>query len=183
VLAAVISLMAAFFVGSGWYLADKIRSEALVAEPGPAMPAYDDIQFVGLSPGRAQLRAVGDQPALFKQELYGIAWQGGIGHLGASAAVSSGVVTRPLTVMSGSAPRVGQLAALERSYFLGDPEAALGIFLRDVVVPARSARCLLGISLAGAARSSSAYTGRTAPARTCCASSTSCITWGFPLSR
>ena len=135
VLAALISLTAAFFVGSGWYLADKIRSEALAVEPGPAMPAYDDVQFVGLPPGQVQLRAIGDQPALFKPELYGIAWQGGIGYLAAPAAVSIGVVTRPLTVAFGSAPKVGQLAALERSYFLGDPEAALGIPLRAVVVP------------------------------------------------
>jgi hypothetical protein len=44
------------------------------------------------------------------------------------------VVTRPLTVVSGSAPRVGQLAGLDTSYFLGDPAAALGIPVRDVVV-------------------------------------------------
>jgi alpha-beta hydrolase superfamily lysophospholipase len=134
-LAAVIGLVVAFFAGGSWYFAGKIRSEALAAEPGPAMPAYDDVQFVGLSPGKAQLRAIGDQPALFKPELYGIAWQGGIGQLGASAAVSSGVVTRPLTVTSGSAPGVGQVAAIDRSYFLGDPEAALGIPMQDVVIP------------------------------------------------
>ncbi|HJY69839.1 MAG TPA: hypothetical protein VJ254_24215, partial [Streptosporangiaceae bacterium] len=129
------SLPAAFFFGSSWYLAEKIRSEALAVGPGPAMPAYDDVQFVGLSPEKVQLRAVGDQAALFKPVLYGIAWPGGIGHLGASTAVSGGVVTRPLTVISGSAPAVGQLAALDRSYFLSDPETALGIPVQDVVVP------------------------------------------------
>src|ERR1700685_2436774 len=129
------SLVAAFFFGSGWYLAERIRSEALAVGPGPAMPAYDDVQFVGLSPEKVQLRAVGDQAALFKAGLYGIAWQGGIGHLGALTAVSGGVVTRPLTVISGSAPTVGQLAALDRSYFLSDPATALGIPVQDVVVP------------------------------------------------
>jgi alpha-beta hydrolase superfamily lysophospholipase len=99
------------------------------------MPAYDDVQFVGVSPGKAQLRAIGAQPGLFKAALYGIAWPGGIGQLSASAVVSSDVVTRPLAVTSGSAPQVGQLAALQRSFFLGDPEAALGIPVRDVVVP------------------------------------------------
>jgi pimeloyl-ACP methyl ester carboxylesterase len=49
--------------------------------------------------------------------------------------VSGGVVTRPLTMTSGSAPKVGQLAALDRSFFLGDPAAALGIPVQDVVVP------------------------------------------------
>ena len=54
--------------------------------------------------------------------------------LGAWAAVSGGVVTRPLTVTSGSAPRAGQLAGLDGSYFLGDPGTALGIPMRDVTL-------------------------------------------------
>jgi uncharacterized protein len=128
-------LTAAVLAGSGWYLAEKIRFEALAAEPGPAMPARDDVRFAGLSPGQARLIALGDQPALAKPQLYGVAWRGGIGYLGAAATVASGVVTRPLTVTSGSAPRVGQPAALERAYFLGDVEAALGIPVRDVAVP------------------------------------------------
>jgi pimeloyl-ACP methyl ester carboxylesterase len=126
---------AASFFGSSWHLAGRIRSEALTAEPGLPLPAYDDVQFVGVSPGKAQLRAVGDQAALFKPELYGIAWPGGIGHLGASAAVSGDISTRPLTVASGLAPIVGQFAALDRSYFLSDPATALGFPMRDAVVP------------------------------------------------
>jgi hypothetical protein len=128
-------LAAASFLGSGWYLAGRIRSEALAAGPGPQLPAYDDAQFVGLSPGQAQLRAIGDQPALAKPELYGVAWPGGTGHLGALAAVSGDIVTRPLTVVSGSAPAAGQLAALDRSYFLTDPETALGAPMQDIVLP------------------------------------------------
>ena len=129
------SLVAASFFGSGWYLAGKIRSEALAVGPGPAMPAYDDVQFVGVAPGQVQLRAIGDQPALLKPMLCGIAWPGGAGHLGAVAAVSGGVVTRPLTVVCGSAPAAGQLAALDRSYFLSGPGTAFGIPVQDVVVP------------------------------------------------
>jgi pimeloyl-ACP methyl ester carboxylesterase len=129
------SLVAASFLGSSWYLAERIRSEALAVGPGPAMPAYDDVQFVGVAPGQVQLRAADDQAALLKPMLCGIAWPGGIGHLGPVAAVSGGVVTRPLTVISGSAPTAGQLAALDRSYFLSDPETALGIPVQDVVVP------------------------------------------------
>lgn len=135
-LAAVTSLIGALFAGSSWYFAGKIRSEALTIAPGRAMPSYDHVQFAGLSAGQVQLLAVGDQPALYKPELYGIAWQGGVGHLGTSLAVSGSVVTRPLTVTSGSAPRVGQTALLEKAYFLGDAEAALGITMEDVVVPA-----------------------------------------------
>lgn len=133
--AAAISLVATSFLGSAWYLAEKIRSEALAVAPGPAMPAFDDVQFAALQPGKVQLRAIGDQPALLKPELCAIAWQGGIGQLGPVVAVSGGLVTRPLTVISGSAPEVGQLAALDASYFLGDPAAALGIPVHDVVVP------------------------------------------------
>jgi uncharacterized protein len=131
----VIGLVAAFFAGLSWYLAGKIRSEALTVGPGPAMPAFDDVRIVGLSSGAARLRAIGDQPGLFKAELYGIAWPGGTGQLGPAATASGGVVTRPLTVTSGSAPRVGQLAGLERCCFLGDPAAALGSPVQDVVVP------------------------------------------------
>jgi hypothetical protein len=72
---------------------------------------------------------------LSKPELYGVAWQGGIGLLGASVAEVGGVVTRPLTVTFGSAPRVGQLAAFEKAYFLGDAAVALGIPVEDVVIP------------------------------------------------
>jgi alpha-beta hydrolase superfamily lysophospholipase len=129
------SLVAACFFGSSWYLAEKIRSEALAIGPGPAMPAYDDVQFVGLSRERVQLRAVGDQAALLKPMLYGIAWPGGTGHLGAAVSAAGDVITRPLTVISGSAPAVGQLAALDRSYFLSDPETALGIPVQHVVIP------------------------------------------------
>jgi pimeloyl-ACP methyl ester carboxylesterase len=135
VIAGGMGLAAASFVGSSWYLAEKIRSEALAVGPGPAMPAYDDVRFVGVSPEQVQLRAVGDQAALVKPMLYGLAWPGGTGYLGASATVSGGVVTRSLTVTSGAAPAAGQLAALDRSYFLSDPETALGIPVRDVVVP------------------------------------------------
>src|ERR1700729_3165765 len=112
--------VAASFFSSSWYLAEKIRSEALAVGPGPAMPAYDDVRFVGVSPEQVQLRAVGDQAALVKPMLYGLAWPGGTGYLGASATVSGGVITRSLTVTSGAAPAAGQLAALDRSYFLSD---------------------------------------------------------------
>jgi len=135
VLAAVIALALVFFAGGGWYFAGQIRSEALAVEPGTALPAYTDVRVVGVAPGLVRLRAIGSQPALFKPMLYGIAWPGGFGHLGASAVTSGGVVTRPLTVVSGSAPRVGQLAGLDTSYFLGDPRTALGIPMRTVVVP------------------------------------------------
>jgi alpha-beta hydrolase superfamily lysophospholipase len=130
----VIVVLLAFFGGGGWYFAGQIRSGALTVEPAGPMRAYDDVRVVGLPAGQIQLRALGDQPALTKPELYGIAWQGGTGHLGATVAASGGVVTRPLTVTSGSAPQVGQPAVLDRAYFLGDPATALGIPVRHVVV-------------------------------------------------
>jgi hypothetical protein len=126
-LVAVLALALVFFAGGGWYFAGQIRSGALAVEPGTALPAYTDVRVVGAAPGLVRLRAIGSQPALFKPELDGIAWRGGIGHLGASVAVSGGLVARPLTVVSGSAPRAGQLAGLDTSYFLGDPGTALGM--------------------------------------------------------
>jgi uncharacterized protein len=133
VLAVVVVAAVALF-GGGWFFAGQIRSGALKVEPAGPMRAYDDVRVVGLPAGQVRLRAVGDQPALVKPELYGIAWQGGTGHLGASVSVSGGVVTRPLTVTSGAAPHVGQLAVLDRAYFLGPPGTALGIPVHEVVV-------------------------------------------------
>jgi uncharacterized protein len=133
-LAVVIVLAVAFFGGGGWYFAGQICSGALKAEPAGPMRAYNDVRVVGVSAGQVQLSAIGDQPALVRPELYGIAWHGGTGHLGASVTRSGGVVTRPLTVVSGSPPAVGQPALLDRAYFLGDPRTALGIPVRDVVV-------------------------------------------------
>jgi uncharacterized protein len=134
VLAVVVVLALVFFVSGGWYFAGQIRSGVLAVEPGTAIPAYNTVRVVGISPGQIRLRAIGEQPALSKPALYGIAWRGGIGHLGASATVSGGVITRPLTVLSGSPPRPGQLAGLDKSYFLGDPRTALGIPMRNVAV-------------------------------------------------
>jgi alpha-beta hydrolase superfamily lysophospholipase len=128
-------LAAATLLGSSWYLAGKLQAEALAVQPCPAMPAYDHVRFTGLSPGQAQLTAVGSQPALSRPQLCGIAWQGGTGHLGAAVAAAGDAVTRPLTVTHGLAPRVGQLAALQRAYFLGEPAPALGIPVQDVAIP------------------------------------------------
>jgi uncharacterized protein len=131
---AVLTVLAVAFLGGGWYFAGQIRSGALKVEPATPMRAYDDVRIVGMTAGQVQLRAIGDQPVLAKPELYGIAWQGGTGHLGASVSQSAGVVTRPLTVTSGSPPRTGQPALLDRAYYLGDPGTALGIPMRDVLI-------------------------------------------------
>lgn len=131
---AVVVVVAVAFFGGGWYFAGQIRSGALTVEPAGPMRAYDDVRVVGVSAGQVRLRAIGNQPALVKPELYGIAWPGGTGHLGTSVRMSAGVVTRPLTVTSGAAPRAGQPAVLDRAYFLGPPGTALGIPVRDVVI-------------------------------------------------
>lgn len=126
-------LAVAGLIGASWYLAEKVRSEALTVAPGPAWPACDDVRFVGLSPGQAQLVAVGRQPDLAKAGLRGIAWPGGTGYLASPVTAAGGVVTRPLTVTSGSAPRAGQCAALAKTYFLTG--ASLGLPVAEVAVP------------------------------------------------
>jgi alpha-beta hydrolase superfamily lysophospholipase len=133
-LAVVVVLAAAFFGAGGWYFAGQIESGALAVKPASPLPTDNDVRVVGVSGGQVRLRAIGDQPALAKPMLFGIAWPGGFGQLGTAVTVSGSVVTRPLTVTSGSAPRPGQAAALSNAYYLGDPGQALGIPVRDVVV-------------------------------------------------
>ncbi len=130
----VIVLAAAFFGVGGWYFSGQIRSGALAVKPATALPTDNDVRVVGRSGGQVKLRAIGDQPALTRPELFGIAWQGGFGHLGSAVTVSGNVVTRPLTVTSGSAPRPGQTAALSNAYYLGNPGQALGIPVQNVGV-------------------------------------------------
>jgi alpha-beta hydrolase superfamily lysophospholipase len=130
----VLVLALGFFIGGAWYFSGRIQSGALAVEPGSAMPAYDDVRVVSVSTSEIQLRvAKGDQPALSKPELYGIAWQGGVGQLGPAAAESGGVVTRPFTLVSGTPPASGQLAAIDRAYWLAGPQS-LGIPIEQVVV-------------------------------------------------
>lgn len=133
-LAVVVVFTLAFFGAGGWYFAGQIESGALAVKPAGPMPTDNDVQVVGVLGGNIQLRAIGDQPSLAKPELYGIAWQGGYGHLGASVTVAGDVVTRPLTIVAGPAPRPGQSAALSAAYYLGDPQQALGIPMQNVVV-------------------------------------------------
>jgi len=111
VLAVVVALALVFFAGGGWYFAGQIRSGALAVEPGAALPAYNTARVAGVSPGQIQLRAIGDQPAVSKPALYGIAWRGGIGHLGTSAAVPALVIhgTDELTVPIATSIRLKQL--------------------------------------------------------------------------
>ncbi len=133
-LAVVAVLAVAFFGVGGWYFAGQIESGALAVKPAGPLPADNDVRVIGVSGVQVTLRAIGDQPALAKPMLFGIAWPGGFGQLGTAVTVSGGVVTRPLTVTSGLAPRPGQAAALSNAYYLGDPGKALGIPVRDVVV-------------------------------------------------
>lgn len=94
----------------------------------------DDARVVAVSSGQIRLAALGDQPALPKAVLLGIAWPGGTGRLGTPVRETAGVVTRPLTVVTGTAPHAGQRVFLDRAYYLGDPRSALGFALQDVTV-------------------------------------------------
>jgi len=73
--------------------------------------------------------------------------------------------------VAGTAPRDGQLVAIDRAYFLGDPQAALGIPERDVVAhgplgalpawyfPDRGSTFVIGVHGQTGFRGSSGLTG------------------------
>ena len=134
-LSAVTVLGTATFLSISWYLADKIRIHALRPSPGPAIPDYDDAKIIGMTGGNLRLLPIGNQSALAKPQLYGIAWDGGIGRLLDSATASGEAVTRPFNVVSGTAPKIGYQVALDRSYFLGDPVTELGLPMQEVIIP------------------------------------------------
>ena len=131
----VVVLVGLFFGVGGWYFSGRIQSGALETTPSDGTPDYD-LVVTDLQPGRVTIRAESDPPlALTQPSVYVLMWQGGSGHVGPAAGVAPDAteVTRPLSDVVGTPPTVGQPAALERDYYLGDP-SAVGLDFSDVVV-------------------------------------------------
>lgn len=126
-------LVGLFYLGGGWYFSGRISSGALDYSPSTGTPTYN-LMITALRPGEITLAATGDAPlALTQPSSYALQWPGGSGEVGPPSS-TQGDVTRPLSGVVGTPPTVGTPAALERDWYLGDPETSLGLAFSDVTV-------------------------------------------------
>ncbi len=134
VVTVVVLLLVVFGAGS-WYVSGMIESGALKSTPAGAIPAYDDVQVVAATDTQVSLKKGPDAGENFDAPAkFAMAWQGGYGHVGAATVNPDGTVTRSLQVVSGTTPKVGQLAGIDRSYWLGDFTTELGEPKQDVTI-------------------------------------------------
>lgn len=134
VVTVVLLLLVALGAG-GWYFSGRIESGALASTPAQALPAYDDVQVVAVTGSQVTLKKGPDATENFDAPAkYALAWQGGFGQIGPATLNPDGTVTRTLTVASGVAPKPGQMAGIDRSYWLGDPTVTMGLPKQEVVI-------------------------------------------------
>ncbi|HEV2087572.1 MAG TPA: hypothetical protein VGR21_04595 [Cryptosporangiaceae bacterium] len=133
-------LTAVFFAGGGWYFAGEIRSDGLVVRHGPT--EYN-LVVVSASDGSVTLREAAGQERdanLRSTATYGLQWPGGSGVLGPVRVAAGDAVARPLTVKTGSAPRPGVQATLNKDVFV-DPLSAHGTRFQNVSYGCAGGRC------------------------------------------
>lgn len=126
------ALLTALFLGAGWYYADILRDGALVPHPGVDRM---DLTVVSLHDGEITLRAPeGKPPGDWTHEgTWGLAWDGGYGHVGAIRGRSGSEVTRDFTPLNGSPPP-GVAARVDSVAFPLDPLAAFGMPFETVAI-------------------------------------------------
>ena len=122
--AGVLVVLLALFGGLAWYFSGRIQSGALASTPAAYQPIYDDVQVTAVTPTTVTLSKGPDVADNFDAAgIYGLAWAGGTGHIGLPTVNADGTVTRPLALETGTAPTVGAMAAVDRSYWFGMPTA------------------------------------------------------------
>ncbi len=129
---AVVAFVLFFYLLGGWYFSGQIRDEALAVQP-PSERVYD-LGVVAAGPDEVTLRMVADDddPDLGRPGVFGLAWPGGYTRVGEIVGSGGGQVTR--RVLDGPVPEPGMAADLDPYAFDGDPETALGIPFRDVII-------------------------------------------------
>lgn len=137
--AAVVVVLLVVFLGASWYFSGQIASGALTSTPDGALPAFDDVKVVAVDSDSVTLAKGPDAGVNFDADaVYGLAWDGGTGIVGAATPGPDETVIRPLEeIVTGTAPVVGQLAALDSAYWLAEPSASLGLTPTEVMVDGR----------------------------------------------
>lgn len=134
--AAVVVVLVVVFLAASWYFSGQIAAGALTATPEGALPSFDDVEVVAVDSDSVTLAKGPDAGVNFDADaVYGLAWDGGTGIVGAAAPGPDGTVIRPLEeIVTGTPPMVGQLAALDSAYWLAEPSVSLGLTPTDVMV-------------------------------------------------
>lgn len=132
-------LLALFYVGGGWYFSSRIESGALEASPGPMVPTYN-LAVVAVDAGSVTYESAGDlSPSFAEDSVYALLWDGGWAHVGVPTSTTATTVTRPLSDVEGVPLGIGTRVALERDWYVADPDATnptstLGYAYEDVVI-------------------------------------------------
>jgi pimeloyl-ACP methyl ester carboxylesterase len=120
--------------GALWSASDTIAHETFDARPAPYWPRYDDVQVIAVDPGHVSLlQGPAPAPSADTPGLYGLGWDGGAGLLGDAWTTGSRSVVREFTLVAGGMPEVGEPAALQDSYWVGEP-SGLGLWYRSVLI-------------------------------------------------
>lgn len=123
----VLVLVAAFYLGGGWYFSGRIRSGGLAPE---APQRNFDVTIVRLGDGTVVL--AGDDGAIDDPGEYGLYWDGGFGMVGDVVATRDDEVERPFTHLAGAPPPSAPAEVdLDAWYFPADPADA-GLSFEDV---------------------------------------------------
>jgi pimeloyl-ACP methyl ester carboxylesterase len=128
-------LAAAVFAAGSWFYAGQIRAGALDALP-PADPVRDvpvlavDARSITLGRSASTPREVA------VDGLWGLAWEGGFGRIGAILSSGPDHVVRAFTLASGQPPAPGAMAGIDVFTFESDPGTGLDIEYQTVRYPA-----------------------------------------------
>jgi pimeloyl-ACP methyl ester carboxylesterase len=126
--ALLVLLVAAFFLGGGWYFSGQIHADGLqVKHP---VPSYGQ-EVVSVGAGTITIADPADEePVLDGDAVYGLEWPGGYGQISGDG-TGTDAVTRDFVLLSGALPHEGTVVSPDRPAF-ADPAAALGRDVEDV---------------------------------------------------
>jgi pimeloyl-ACP methyl ester carboxylesterase len=126
--ALLVLLVAAFFLGGGWYFSGQIHADGL-QEKLPVPSSGQEAVSVGA--GTITIADPADEePVLDGDAVYGLEWPGGYGQISGDG-TGTDAVTRDFVLLSGALPHEGTVVSPDRPAF-ADPAAALGRDVEDV---------------------------------------------------
>ena len=128
----IVGLLLLFHLAGGWYFSGEIYSSAL--EPDPRTVDLD-IRIVDVGSDTVILSTADGPDELLIPGVWGLEWTSGYGQLINLVSSSDDTVTWRLELLTGSAPRAGELADLDVNAYPGDPFQAHGIEFAEVSYP------------------------------------------------